>query len=37
MFNGFGVLFGIALVAAIIVLLDKIAQRKERQSKDRAA
>jgi hypothetical protein len=37
MVNAFGILFGIALVAAIVVFLDWWGYRKERQSRDRAA
>ena len=37
MMNAFGILGGIILVAAIIVLFDWLARRKERQSKQRPA
>ena len=37
MFNAFGIIFGILLVSAIIVLLDTLGRRKDRQSHDRAA
>ena len=37
MVNGFGIVIGILLVSAVIVLLDKLAQRRDRQSRDRAA
>jgi hypothetical protein len=37
MFNAFGIMFGILLVSAIVVLLDKLGRRKERQSRNRAA
>src|SRR5881396_479934 len=36
MFNGFGVLIVILLFAIIVLVLDKLGQRKERRSKDRA-
>jgi len=35
--NALGILFGIALVAWIIVLLDRWGRRKDRQSRNRAA
>ena len=37
MVNAFGMLYGILLVAAIVVFLDWWGRRKERQSRDRAA
>ena len=37
MVNAFGIIFGIMLVVAIVVLLDWWGSRKERQSHDRAA
>jgi hypothetical protein len=37
MFNAFGIMFGILLVAAIVVLLDKLGRRRDRQSRNRAA
>ena len=36
MFSGFGVLIVILLFAIIVLVLDKLGQRKERRSKDRA-
>jgi hypothetical protein len=35
--NAFGIILGIVLVAWMIVLLDWLGYRKERQSRDRAA
>jgi hypothetical protein len=35
--NAFGIIFGIMLVVAIVVLLDWWGWRRERQSRDRAA
>jgi len=35
--NAFGILIGIALVAAVIALLDWMGRRKDRQSHNRAA
>lgn len=35
MANAFGILWGIALVAGIIVLLDWLGRRKERRTKQR--
>jgi hypothetical protein len=35
--NALGILIGITLVAAIVVLLDWLGRRKDRQSRDRAA
>lgn len=35
--NAFGILYGIAFVAAIIALLDWLGRRKDRQSRNRAA
>ena len=37
MFNAFGIIFGILLVSAIVVLLDTLGRRKDRQSRDHAA
>ena len=37
MFNAFGIMFGILLVSAIVVLLDTLGRRKDRQSRNRAA
>jgi hypothetical protein len=37
MLNAFGILGGIALIAWIIVLLDCLGRRKERQSRERLA
>ncbi len=37
MFNAFGIIFGILLVSAIIVLLDALGRRRDRQSHDRVA
>lgn len=35
--NAFGILIGITLVVAIIALLDWLGERKDRQSRNRAA
>lgn len=35
--NAFGILFGIALFAAIIALLDWLGRRRDRKSHNRAA
>ena len=37
MFNAFGILIGILLFSVIVLVLDKLGRRKERQSRDRAA
>jgi hypothetical protein len=37
MFNAFGIIFGIILVAFIITLLDWLGRRKDRKSRDHAA
>ena len=37
MVNAFGIIFGILLVSLIVVVLDKLAQRKDRRSRNRAA
>ena len=37
MVNAFGILFGILLLASIVVFLDWWGSRKRRQSRDRAA
>jgi hypothetical protein len=37
MVNAFGMLYGILLVAVIVVFLDWWGRRKERQSRDRTA
>ena len=35
--NAFGILIGITLVAGLIVFLDWLGRRKDRQSRNRAA
>ena len=37
MFNAFGIIIGILVASAIVVFLDKLGRRKDRQSRDRAA
>ena len=37
MVKAFGIIFGILLVSLIVVVLDKLSQRKDRRSRDRAA
>jgi hypothetical protein len=37
MFNAFGIAYGILAVVAIIVLMDWLGRRKERNSRNRAA
>jgi hypothetical protein len=37
MFNAFGIIFGIMLVAFVIALLDWLGRRKDRQSRHSAS
>jgi hypothetical protein len=37
MVNAFGILWGIALIAWVVIFLDWLGRRKERRSRDRAA
>jgi hypothetical protein len=37
MWNALGILWGIALIAGIVIFLDWIGRRKDRKSRDRAA
>ena len=37
MFNAFGIIFGIIIVAFVITFLDWLGRRKDRKARDRAA